>query len=194
MRPVLTHRLIPVDNSQHAVMLIDMLNQFTHGGMISAPTDNPARRAPEASDPHHRASRGMQHARRSASRTVPRRATYSIATRGHPHTVSAGTRHTLALDLAEVFRPLFAERLLLRMAGRRQLKEHHFEANVNQAMLSDAGRKLVIEAVRDELGVTVAHRSIKRDVAYEELLYLDALQLAKTCFEGHTFSPFRIWW
>ncbi len=103
-------------------------------------------------------------------------------------------RHTLALDLAEVFRPLFAERLLLRMAGRRQLKEHHFEANVNQAMLSDAGRKLVIETVRDELGVTVAHRALGRDVAYEELLYLDALQLTKTCLEGHSFNPFRIWW
>lgn len=36
----------------------------------------------------------MQHARRSASRTVPRRATYSIATRGHPHTASADTRHS----------------------------------------------------------------------------------------------------
>ncbi|MBO0913621.1 hypothetical protein [Streptomyces laculatispora] len=39
---VLTHRLIPVDDSQHAVVLIDMLNQFTHGGTMSAPTDNAA--------------------------------------------------------------------------------------------------------------------------------------------------------
>lgn len=101
MRPVRTHRLISVDDSQHAVMLIDMLNQFTHGGTISAPTDNPARRAPEASDPHHRTSLGMQHVRRSASRTAPRRATCSIATRGHPHTVSADTRHTYITHLIE---------------------------------------------------------------------------------------------
>ncbi|MFI6006833.1 tyrosine-type recombinase/integrase [Streptomyces sp. NPDC051366] len=113
MRPVLTHRLIPVDDSQHAVMLIDMLNQFTHGGTISAPTDNPARRAPEASDPHHRTSRGMQHARRSASRTVPRRATCSIATRGHPHTVSADTRHACATHNYESGMPLWDVQVLL---------------------------------------------------------------------------------
>ncbi|MFB7248625.1 tyrosine-type recombinase/integrase [Streptomyces populi] len=101
MRPVLTHRLIPVNDSQHAVMLIDMLNQFTHGGTISAPTDNPARRGPEASDPHHRTSRRMQHARRSASRTVPRRATCSIAAQGHPHTASAGTKHSCAMSLLQ---------------------------------------------------------------------------------------------
>jgi CRISPR-associated protein Cas1 len=80
------------------------------------------------------------------------------------------------------------------MAGRRQLKEHHFHTNLNQAMLNDTGRKLVIQTVRDELGTTVAHRTLNRNVAYEELIYLDALQLTKTCLEGHTFSPFRIWW
>jgi CRISPR-associated protein Cas1 len=113
---------------------------------------------------------------------------------GFLHATLQRHRHTLALDLAEVFRPVFAERLLLRMSGRRQLKEHHFEANVNQAMLSETGRRLVIEAVREEMLTTVAHRTLKRDVSYEELIYLDALQLVKTCLEGHAFSPFRIWW
>ncbi|WP_328913235.1 MULTISPECIES: type I-B CRISPR-associated endonuclease Cas1b [unclassified Streptomyces] len=103
-------------------------------------------------------------------------------------------RHSLVLDLSEMFKPLMAERLLLRMAGRNQLKEHHFDRDTNQAMLSDAGRKFVVQAVRDEFAVTVAHRTLGRNVAYDELLYLDALALTRHCLEGAAYKPFRIWW
>ncbi len=51
-------------------------------------------------------------------------------------------RHSLALDLAEVLKPLFAERLLLRLAAREQLTPDHFEAEVGNASLSEAGRRL----------------------------------------------------
>lgn len=103
-------------------------------------------------------------------------------------------RHSLALDLAEVFKPLFAERLLLRLAGRGQLTAAHFDADVNQAMLSDAGRKLVVQTIRDELGTSVQHRALGRPVAYDELLYLEALRLTRRCLENSTYKPFRIWW
>lgn len=110
------------------------------------------------------------------------------------HSTMERHRHSLALDLAEVFKPLFAERLLLRLAGRRQLRPSHFDSNVNHAMLSEPGRKLVVQAVRDDLSTTIRHRRLGRDVAYDELLYLEALQLTRTCLEGTTYRPFRIWW
>lgn len=103
-------------------------------------------------------------------------------------------RHSLALDLAEIFKPMYAERLLLRLAGRGQLKPHHFDVDTNQAMLSETGRKLVVQTIRDELAVTVQHRSLARKVAYDELMYLEALQLTRTCLEGTPYKPFRIWW
>ncbi|MFC7216886.1 type I-B CRISPR-associated endonuclease Cas1b [Streptomyces polyrhachis] len=110
------------------------------------------------------------------------------------HSSMERQRHSLVLDLSEMFKPLFAERLLLRMAGRNQLKEHHFDRETNQAMLSETGRKLVVQTVRDEFGVTVAHRGLGRNVAYDELLYLDALALTRHCLEGTGYKPFRIWW
>lgn len=110
------------------------------------------------------------------------------------HSTMERHRHSLVLDLAEMFKPLFAERLLLRLAGRGQLKPAHFDADVNQAMLSEAGRKLVIQTIRDELAVTVRHRQLGRNVAYDELLYLEALKLTRTCLEGIPYQPFRIWW
>lgn len=110
------------------------------------------------------------------------------------HSTMERHRHSLILDLSEMFKPLFAERLLLRLAGRGQLKPAHFDADVNQAMLSEAGRKLVVQVIRDELAVTVRHRQLGRNVAYDELLYLEALKLTRTCLEGTQYQPFRVWW
>ncbi|MBB0243223.1 CRISPR-associated endonuclease Cas1 [Streptomyces alkaliphilus] len=110
------------------------------------------------------------------------------------HSTMERQRHSLVLDLSEMFKPLFAERLLLRMANRKQLKPTHFDSGVNQAMLSETGRKLVVQTVRDEFATTVAHRTLNRPVAYDELLYLDALSLSRHCLEGTPYKPFRIWW
>jgi CRISPR-associated protein Cas1 len=110
------------------------------------------------------------------------------------HSTMERQRHSLVLDLAEVFKPLFAERLLLRMAARDQLRPHHFDSDVNQAMLGEIGRKLVVQTVRDELATTIQHRGLGRSVAYDELLYLEALRVTRRCLEGAPYKPFRIWW
>jgi CRISPR-associated protein Cas1 len=113
---------------------------------------------------------------------------------GFLHTTMERHRHTLALDLAELFKPLFAERLLLRLAHRGQLGPEHFDSGVANTMLSEEGRRFVVQTVRDELATTVKHRALGRDVAYDELLYLEALKLTRTCVEGERYRPFRIWW
>lgn len=110
------------------------------------------------------------------------------------HSTMERQRHSLVLDLAEVFKPLFAERLLLRLAGRDQLRPHHFDSDTNQAMLSEAGRKFVVQTVRDELATTIQHRSLGRRVAYDELLYFEALRVTRRCLEQTPYKPFRIWW
>lgn len=113
---------------------------------------------------------------------------------GFLHSTMERQRHTLALDLAEVFKPLFAERLLLRLAARHQLNPRHFETTSNQASLSEEGRKLIVHTVRDDLATTVQHRQLQRSVAYDELIYLEALRLTRTCLEDTPYKPFRIWW
>jgi CRISPR/Cas system-associated endonuclease Cas1 len=49
---------------------------------------------------------------------------------GFLHATMARHRHTLALDLAEPFKPLSAERLLRRAAHQRSLRQTDFEVDV----------------------------------------------------------------
>lgn len=64
---------------------------------------------------------------------------------GFLHADSDRRRNTLALDLAEPFKPLLAERLLRRAAAQKTLTEADFESGVGYASLSTRGRKKVAE-------------------------------------------------
>lgn len=101
MRPVLTLRLASFDDSQHAVLLIYMLHQFAHGGTISVLTDSEApgtRKRVTCITGGPAEYNTADHLRRG-SRLCDR--TCSIATRSHPHTASADTRHTALTHLGE---------------------------------------------------------------------------------------------
>ncbi|WP_406401860.1 type I-B CRISPR-associated endonuclease Cas1b [Streptomyces uncialis] len=113
---------------------------------------------------------------------------------GFLHADTDRRRNTLALDLAEPFKPLFAERLLRRAASQKHLKESDFETDVGRASLSKDGRKKIAALVREELSTTVHHRGLKRQVSYEELMHLEALKVVRLCLEGTPYKPFRPWW
>ncbi|CAJ64216.1 MULTISPECIES: type I-B CRISPR-associated endonuclease Cas1b [Frankia] len=113
---------------------------------------------------------------------------------GFLHADTDRRRNTLALDLAEPFKPLFAERLLRRAAAQKTLRPSDFEADVGAASLSREGRKKVSMMMREELAATVFHRTLKRKVSYEELIHLEALKLVRLCLEDTPYTPFRPWW
>ncbi|MFF7098064.1 type I-B CRISPR-associated endonuclease Cas1b [Streptomyces rubradiris] len=113
---------------------------------------------------------------------------------GFLHADTDRRRNTLALDLAEPFKPLFAERLLKRTAAQKHLRPSDFETDVGRAALSKNGRKKIAALVKDELATTVHHRTLKRKVTYEELIHLEALKLVRLCLENTPYKPFRPWW
>ncbi|MFD7117929.1 type I-B CRISPR-associated endonuclease Cas1b [Streptomyces sp. NPDC059922] len=113
---------------------------------------------------------------------------------GFLHSDTDRRRNTLALDLAEPFKPLFAERLLRRAASQKKLKPTDFETDVARASLSKDGRKKVAALVKEELATTVHHRTLKRKVSYEELIHLEALKIVRMCLEDKPYKPFRPWW
>lgn len=113
---------------------------------------------------------------------------------GFLHADTDRRRNTLALDLAEPFKPLFAERLLKRTAAQKHLKPSDFETDVGRAALSKSGRKKIASLVKDELATTVYHRTLKRQVSYEEFIHLEALKVVRLCLENTPYKPFRPWW
>ncbi len=103
-------------------------------------------------------------------------------------------RFSLALDLAEVFKPVLADRLIFKLFNNGQLSEKHFARDLNCCYLKEAGRKIVLQEWDKRLNTTIEHRRLKRHVSYERLIRLECYKLVKHLTDIEEYKGFRAWW
>lgn len=103
-------------------------------------------------------------------------------------------RFSLALDLAEVFKPVLADRLLFKLLNNRQLGDRDFAQDLNCCYLKDSGRKVVLKEWDARLQTTIEHRRLRRKVSYERLIRLECYKLVRHLTNVEPYSGFRAWW
>lgn len=103
-------------------------------------------------------------------------------------------RFSLSLDLAEIFKPLLADRLIFSLLNRGQLTDKHFTKKGKVCWLSEAGRKLFVRAFDERLNTTIKHKKLGRHVSYRRLIRLECYKLIKHLLGQDKYKPFVIWW
>ena len=103
-------------------------------------------------------------------------------------------RFSLALDLAEVFKPILADRLIFKLLNNRQLNERDFAQDLNCCYLKESGRKTVLKEWDARLQTTIEHRRLRRKVSYERLIRLECYKLIKHLTNVEGYVGFRAWW
>ena len=103
-------------------------------------------------------------------------------------------RFSLSLDLAEVFKPLLADRTIFKLLNKNMLTEQHFDQQLNACYLDDKGRKIFVKEFNERLNTTIFHRSLKRKVSYRHLIRLECYKLVKHLTGQRKYKGFRAWW
>ncbi|MEM9821546.1 MAG: type I-B CRISPR-associated endonuclease Cas1b [Bacteroidota bacterium] len=104
-------------------------------------------------------------------------------------------RYSLALDIAEIFKPILVDRTIFRLANRKEIRPSHFESKLNGCFLKDSGRKIFIRAFEEKLRETIQHRSLNKKVSYKHLVKLECYKIAKYILGIDTdYQAFKIWW
>jgi CRISPR-associated protein Cas1 len=103
-------------------------------------------------------------------------------------------RYSLALDLAEIFKPILADRLIFSLLNKKQVQECDFDTKLNKCLLKESGRKTVVKAWDEKLNETIKHRSLGRNVSYKHLVKLECYKLAKHILGMEEYKPFKAWW
>ncbi len=98
-------------------------------------------------------------------------------------------RFSLSLDVAEVFKPILSDRLIVQLIKAGKLKEEHFLQELNYAYLSKEGRKLFVQAFNELLESTIRHRRLNRKVSHRQLIRLELYKLIKHLLEEDTYKP-----
>jgi len=103
-------------------------------------------------------------------------------------------RFTLSLDIADIFKPILADRLIFRLVNRQQITTDDFESELDGCLLTESGRLTVLEEFEKLLDETVAHPRLKRNVSYKTLVHTDVLSLKKHILTGEEYHATERWW
>jgi len=103
-------------------------------------------------------------------------------------------RFSLALDIAEIFKPIFGDRVIFELLNDRKLRKEHFDKNLNYAYLLESGRRIVIKAFEDKLNKTIKHKMLNKKVSYRKLIRLELYKLIKHLLGEEDYKSFKIWW
>jgi CRISPR-associated protein Cas1 len=102
-------------------------------------------------------------------------------------------RFSLALDLAEVFKPIIVFRTILKLANKKMIKpDKHFDRKLNYCILNEQGKKIFISELNLKFEETFKHQKLKRKVSYNTAIKLDAFKLVKHVLEDKEFKPFSV--
>ena len=103
-------------------------------------------------------------------------------------------RFSLSLDIAEVFKPLIGDRLIVSLLNRRQITEESFTEELNFLHLKKEASQLIVTEFEKRMKKTIMHKELERQVSYQYLMRLEAYRLIKHLIGEKTYEGFRIWW
>lgn len=103
-------------------------------------------------------------------------------------------RYSLALDIAEIFKPILVDRVIFRVLNKHEIQSKHFDQGLNRCLLNDTGKKIFVQAMEERLCETIQHRCLKRNVSYKHLIKLECYKLSKHILDIEEYKPFKMWW
>lgn len=103
-------------------------------------------------------------------------------------------RFSLCLDIAEIFKPIIADRLIFSMLNKNQITEKDFEKELNFLYIKEAARKEITKEMDLRLQTTIKHKTLDRDVSYEYLIRLEIYKIIKYLIEDIPYEGFKMWW
>lgn len=103
-------------------------------------------------------------------------------------------RYSLALDLAEVFKPVIVDRLIFSMLNKKEIQDNDFRYDLNRCLLKESAGKKFSRAWDERLKETIQHRVLKKSVSYKTLIRLECYKLQKHIVEDLPYKPLKMWW
>ncbi|MEG1820883.1 MAG: type I-B CRISPR-associated endonuclease Cas1b [Malacoplasma sp.] len=103
-------------------------------------------------------------------------------------------RYSLALDIAEIFKPIIVDRVIFKVLNKKEIQEKHFDKRMNKCLLNTVGKKIFVKVIEDRLEETIKHRTLNRNVSYKHLMKLECYKLAKHILQIEEYKPFKMYW
>ena len=103
-------------------------------------------------------------------------------------------RFSLSLDIAEIFKPIVIDRIILKLVRKGMLEEKDFRDDLNAVLLSDSGRRKFLQEYNAKLKSTITHRGLGRKVSIQRMIRIECYKIIKHIIGAEEYKPLIAWW
>lgn len=103
-------------------------------------------------------------------------------------------RFSLSLDIAEIFKPIIIDRVIMKLVRKNMLKDSDFRKELNSVLLSDSGRRKFLEEYNNKLKSTITHRGLGKKVSIKRMIRIECYKLIKHVIGAEKYKPLIAWW
>jgi len=97
---------------------------------------------------------------------------------------------SLNLDIAEIFKPVIADRVIFTLVNKKMLSASDFEDTIDYCVLKERGRKTFITEFENKLNTTLKLRKLSKRVTYRRLFQIECHKLYKHFTGEAIYKPF----
>ena len=103
-------------------------------------------------------------------------------------------RFSLNLDVAEVFKPIFVDRMIFSLINKGELKKNHFEKRMDGVVMNESGMRIFSKEFEERLNKTIKHKKIGKPVSNRRLIRLELYKIEKHLLGEGEYKPFLWEW
>lgn len=103
-------------------------------------------------------------------------------------------RHSLALDIAEIFKPILVDRLIFTLINKKIIQKDDFQSIDNRVIIKPKAKKKIIKHWDEKLKETFLHRDLNQQISYRTLVLKECQKLHKHILKETPYKPFEAWW
>jgi CRISPR-associated protein Cas1 len=103
-------------------------------------------------------------------------------------------RYSLALDLAEIFKPILVDRVIFKVLNKKEIQRNDFDQKLNGCYLGKSGKQTFLRNWEERLAETIEVRELGKKVSYKYLVRLECYKILKYIMENEPYKPFKMNW
>jgi CRISPR-associated protein Cas1 len=103
-------------------------------------------------------------------------------------------RFSLALDVAEVFKPILVDRLIFSLINKGIITDSDFSKEENFLRMKENSVQKIVKEFENVLKRTIKHKKLNRTVSYNHLIRLELYKLIKHLLNETEYEGFKMWW
>lgn len=100
---------------------------------------------------------------------------------------------TLVYDIAEIFKPMIADRIIFKLLNKKMIGIDDFNQNDFSCYLNDSGRRIVVEDFDERLRQTYVHDKLKRKISLSGIIRFECYKLIQHLNGKNDYLSYKQW-